>query len=166
MDPLSLAAAIDIRPADPACPEMAPLIEASQGHGAAETPAESNHTFGVADLSQPGVLFFAAYQSEMPLGCGAIKALRDGSAEVKSVFVHPQARGQGLARQIMDHLEKTAITEGFTALVLETGSPLCPGYDAARSLYERLGYSYCAAFEGYKEDPMSAFMRLPLAPLP
>ena len=161
---MSQTAAIDIRRADPASSEIAPLLEASQGYGAAQTTAESDHTFGVAELSQPGVCFFAAYQSDIPIGCGAIKTLRDGSAEVKSVFVSPQARGQGLAHHMMDYLAKVARTEGFTALVLETGSPLCPGYDAARSLYERLGYSYCAPFEGYKEDPLSVFMHLPLMP--
>lgn len=161
---MSQTAAIEIRAADPTCPAIAPLIAASQEHGADQTTADSDHTFGVAELCQTGVLFFAAYLDEQPLGCGAIKPLRDGSAEVKSVFVSAKARGQGLARQIMDHLAKVAGANGFDALVLETGSPLCPGYDAARSLYERLGYHYCAPFEGYKTDPLSVFMRLPLTP--
>ncbi|WP_083096312.1 GNAT family N-acetyltransferase [Pseudophaeobacter leonis] len=161
---MSQTAAIEIRAADPACPTIAPLIEASQEHGADQSTADSDHTLGVAELCKPGVLFFAAYQGEQPLGCGAIKTLRDGSAEVKSVFVSTQARGQGLARQIMDHLAAVAGAKGFAALVLETGSPLCPGYDAARSLYERLGYQYCPPFEGYKTDPLSVFMRLPLTP--
>ncbi len=164
---MSQIATIEIRRADPACPSVAPLIEGNQSHGAAETAAESDHTFGTAELSQDDVRFYAAYRTDtssqdVPLGCGAIKALSDGSAEVKSVFVSEQARGQGLARHLMVHLANAARAEGFTALVLETGSPLCPGYDAARTLYERLGYSYCAPFDGYKEDPLSVFMRLPL----
>lgn len=165
---MSLPIPIEIRAANPADPDLRSLIEGNQNHGASETPAESDHTFGVDELCQPGIHFFAAYlkardQSDLPLGCGAIKGLQSGSAEVKSVFVSEQARGQGLARHMMNHLAQIARAEGFTALVLETGSPLCPGYDAARALYERLGYSYCAAFEGYKEDPLSVFMRLPLA---
>lgn len=166
---MSQIAAIEIRRADPACPSVAPLIEGNQSHGAAETAAESDHTFGAAELSQKDVRFYAAYRTgassqDTPLGCGAIKTLSEGSAEVKSVFVSQQARGQGIARHLMDHLAGAARAEGFTTLVLETGSPLCPGYDAARALYERLGYSYCAPFEGYKEDPLSVFMRLPLTP--
>lgn len=154
--------AIEIRRTDPTRPELAPLIEGNQSHGAAETAAESDHTLGAAELAQPDIRFFAAYLNGVALGCGAFKALRDGSAEVKSVFVSEAARGRGLARLLMDHLAREARSEGFTALVLETGSALCPGYDAARALYERLGYRYCAPFEGYKEDPLSVFMRFPL----
>jgi putative acetyltransferase len=47
--------------------------------------------------------------------------------------------------------------------VLETGSDLLPEYDAARALYEKLGYAYCAPIPGYDADPNSAFMRLELA---
>ncbi|MEP2716709.1 GNAT family N-acetyltransferase [Pseudophaeobacter sp.] len=159
---LGVPEVIEVRAANPASAELWPLIEDNQAHGAQETPTESDHTFGVEELCQPGVSFFAAYQTGVPLGCGAYKALQDGTAEVKSVFVSETARGQGLARRLMDHLAHAAQAEGFSALVLETGSPLCPGYDAARALYERLGYSYCAPFEGYKEDPLSVFMCLPL----
>ncbi|MGR3623721.1 GNAT family N-acetyltransferase [Pseudophaeobacter sp.] len=152
-----------IRRVDPSTPELRPLIEGNQSHGAMATDAESDHTFGVEDLRQPDVRFFAAYEAETPLGCGAFKALSDGSAEVKSVFVSEAARGRGVARRLMDHLAQRAAQEGFTALVLETGSTLCPEYDAARVLYERLGYDYCGPFEGYTQDPLSAFMRLPLS---
>ncbi|MEM9124700.1 MAG: GNAT family N-acetyltransferase, partial [Pseudomonadota bacterium] len=39
-----------------------------------------------------------------------------------------------------------------------------PEYDAARKLYEALGYSYCGPIFGYTPDPNSAFMRLTLEP--
>lgn len=153
---------MEIRRADPASPDLRPLIEGNQRHGASATAAESDHTFGVEDLRHPQVHFFAAYDKEVALGCGAFKELSDGSAEVKSVFVAEDARGRGIARKLMDHLAEEAHRKNFSALVLETGSDLCPEYDAARALYERLGYAYCAPFEGYEADPLSAFMRLPL----
>lgn len=153
---------IEIRAADPASPDLCPLILGNQRHGAATAPAASDHTFGIEDLCQPDIQFFAAYHAGAPLGCGALKALPDGRAEVKSVFVSQSARGQGLARQLMQHLAQIAQHSGFSALVLETGSPLCPGYDAARALYEGLGYDYCPPFGSYVEDPQSVFMRLPL----
>jgi putative acetyltransferase len=81
---------------------------------------------------------------------------------VKSVYVAAAARGRGLARKIMQHLESEARSSGVTALVLETGSDLLPDYDAARALYEKLGYDYCGPFQGYTADPNSAFMRLAL----
>ncbi|MCD9148675.1 GNAT family N-acetyltransferase [Pseudophaeobacter flagellatus] len=153
---------IEIRAADPANPDLHPLILGNQRHGAATAPAASDHTFGIADLCHPDIQFFAAYHAGTPLGCGALKALPDGRAEVKSVFVSQSARGQGLARQLMQYLAQVAQDVGFLALVLETGSPLCPGYDAARALYEGLGYDYCPPFGSYVEDPQSVFMQLPL----
>lgn len=153
---------MEIRTADPASPELRPLIEGNQSHGAAATAAESDHTFGVEELRCPEVTFFAAYEGANALGCGAFKALSDGTAELKSVYVSQEARGRGIARQLMDHLAKMAQEQGFHALVLETGSDLCPEYDAARVLYERLGYTFCPPIQGYVEDPLSVFMRLPL----
>lgn len=153
---------MDIRPADPTSPALRPLIEGNQSHGAAATDASSDHTLGAEDLNQPQVRFFAAFDDQQALGCAAFKALSQGNAEVKSVYVAETARGRGVARRLMQHLEQAAQQEGFAALVLETGSDLCPEYDAARLLYERLGYHYCPPFEGYSADPMSVFMRLPL----
>ena len=153
---------IEIRRADPACPKVRPLIEGNQSHGALATDASSDHTFGVEALCNSEVRFFAAFDGDRALGCGAYKALSNGSAEVKSVYVAQTARGRGVARILMDHLANQARQEGFSALVLETGSALCPEYDAARTLYENLRYSYCPPFEGYEADPMSVFMRLPL----
>lgn len=153
---------MEIRRVDPGLAELRSLIEGNQAHGAGASPAESDHTFGVEDLRQPEVRFFALFEGETALGCGAYKALPDGTAEVKSVYVGVAARGRGCAGQLMDFLAQEAKAEGFQALVLETGSELCPGYEAARALYERLGYSYCDPIYGYKKDPMSAFMHLDL----
>lgn len=155
---------IEIRLADPGAAELRPLLEAHLAHGAGASPADSNHTFGIEDLRQQDVRFWALYDGAEPLGCGAFKALPDGTAEVKSVHVTAAARGRGFARRLMDHLASEARQAGYSALVLETGSELCPEYDAARALYERLGYACCGPIYGYGEDPNSAFMRLSLDP--
>ena len=159
---MTSADGIVIRLADPGAPDLRALIEANLNHGAGAAPAESDHTFGVEQLQGADIRFWALFDNGTPLGCGALKQLSDGSAEVKSVYVAAAARGRGLARKIMQHLESEARSSGVTALVLETGSDLLPDYDAARALYEKLGYAYCAPFQGYTADPNSAFMRLAL----
>jgi putative acetyltransferase len=45
---------------------------------------------------------------------------------------------------------------------LETGSDHLTGFEAARALYERLGYQYCGVLPGYQPDPLSVFMRYDL----
>ncbi|AZV79341.1 GNAT family N-acetyltransferase [Parasedimentitalea marina] len=153
---------ITIRQVDPADPKLQPLIEANRAHSAGATSSESDHTFGVDDLRRDGVRFWAAFDGDAVLGCGGFKPLPDGTAEVKSVFVNQAARGKGCARKIMDHLAVEASSDGHSALVLETGSELCPEYDAARKLYDNLGYASCPPIYGYQQDPNSLFMRLTL----
>lgn len=153
---------VDIRAADPAAPALRALVEAHLAHSRAATPQTSNHTLDSTQLRGPGIRFWAIYDGDTALGCGALKPLSDGTAEVKSVHVLDRARGRGLARRMMAFLARQARAAGHSALVLETGSRLLSEYDAARALYERLGYRYCGPIPGYASDPNSAFMRLDL----
>ncbi|SMO56182.1 GNAT family N-acetyltransferase [Ruegeria faecimaris] len=155
---------IDIREADPTSDALRPVVEAHFAHSETAGPAESNHTMDASALAGPGMRFWALYEGNKVLGCGALKALPDGTAEVKSVHILATARGRGLARVMMTHLADHARVEGTSALVLETGADHLSYYDAARRLYEALGYSYCGPIYGYEADPNSAFMRLDLKP--
>ncbi|WP_170414736.1 GNAT family N-acetyltransferase [Ruegeria atlantica] len=155
---------IEIREADPTSDVLRPVIEAHFAHSETAGPAESNHTMDAQALSAEDIRFWAMFDGAQPVGCGALKALPDGTAEVKSVHIVSQARGRGLARQMMNHLTDVARRQGVEALVLETGADHLPDYAAARKLYERLGYSYCGPIFGYESDPNSAFMRLALEP--
>lgn len=157
---------IDIREADPGADDLRPIIQAHLAHSWEATPQTSNHTLDVDSLREPGIRFWAIYEADEPLGCGALKALPDGTAEVKSVHILTTARGRGLARVMMNHLADLARAEGVSALVLETGADHLTEYEAARRLYESLGYSSCGPIFGYEDDPNSAFMRLGLEPRP
>ncbi len=157
---------INICEADPTSDALRPVVQAHFAHSEIAGPAESNHTMNAEALAGPGMRFWAMYDDGQPVGCGALKTLPDGTAEVKSVHVLSQARGRGLARAMMEYLADLARAEGLSALVLETGAAHLPEYDAARKLYEALGYSYCGPIFGYETDPNSAFMRLGLEPRP
>lgn len=141
---------------------MRPLIDAHLAHSWDATPQTSNHTFDVDALNVPDIRLWAAFDGLIVLGCGALKSLPDGTAEVKSVHVAAAARKRGVARALMDHMILLARDEKCAALVLETGT--MEEYAAARVLYEKLGFSYCAPIYGYEADPNSAFMRLALDP--
>jgi GNAT superfamily N-acetyltransferase len=75
----------------------------------------------------------------------------DGDAELKRMYVIPQARGLGLARRILAALETDARAAGRTRMVLETGTE----QPEAIALYESSGYEPCAKFGHYRDSPMS-----------
>jgi putative acetyltransferase len=91
-----------------------------------------------------------------PVGMGAFKRLAGTHAELKSMHVLAELRGQSLARAMLNHLIAEARVVGLTRLSLETGAQ--PGFAAARALYTRAGFAECPAFEGYRPDPPSVFM--------
>ena len=141
---------------------MRPILAAHLAHSEGAGPEESNHTLGIEELQAADMQFFAAYLDGAAVGCAGLKTLPDGTSEVKSVHVTAAARGQGIARRLMDYLAQVAKAEGRTALVLETGADHLTEYAAARKLYEALGYTYCGPICGYEVDYDSAFMRLDL----
>jgi putative acetyltransferase len=61
---------------------------------------------------------------------------------------------------MLRHLLAAARTRGYGRVSLETGTP--QAFAAARRLYERHGFSYCAPFADYRVDPFSCCMTLAL----
>ena len=124
------------------------------------SPPCSVHAMPVERLRQPDVAFFAAWDGQQLAGCGAIKRLDAAHGELKSMRAHPDYRGKGVGRAILDHLLGEARARGYGRVSLETGStePFLP----ARSLYARNGFTVCGPFADYPEDPFSHFMTLTL----
>ena len=77
-----------------------------------------------------------AYENERPIGCGAIKEYRPGTMEVKRMYTLPEARGKGIAAQILTELENWAGELSCEKCVLETGKR----QPEAIRLYEKSGY--------------------------
>lgn len=146
----------------PQRPDLALLFARHTADMHADTPPESIHMLDAADLDAPDIWFFVLRDAEgKPVGMGAFKRIDNGHAEVKSMHILTEARGQGLSRRMLDHLIKAAQAQGFTRLSLETG--VQPTFIAARALYEKAGFSECPPFEGYSPDPNSVFMTRRLA---
>jgi GNAT superfamily N-acetyltransferase len=81
--------------------------------------------------------FVVARADGRAVGCGALRRLDEASAEVKRMYVEPELRGRGIAKEILDHLEAAARVMGISRLVLETGI-----YQAeAIGLYRRVGFN-------------------------
>ena len=139
---------------DPGQPEILAMLEAGEAYMAGLYPAESNHILPLEALRQPDVRFVVARnEAGIAVGTGAI-VLHGDWAEIKRMWIQPEARGQGLSRKILSALETHGLDGGVSAFRLETGIE----NHEALALYERTGYVRIKAFEGYWEDPLSVFM--------
>jgi DNA-binding MarR family transcriptional regulator/ribosomal protein S18 acetylase RimI-like enzyme len=95
-----------------------------------------------AELTLPaGLLLVATLHSE-PVGCGALKLHGDEPAEIKRMWVSPDARGLGLGRRLLAELEREAGARGATVVRLETNQSLVE----AIGLYRAAGYTEVPAF--------------------
>ncbi|GEO85578.1 MULTISPECIES: GNAT family N-acetyltransferase [Alphaproteobacteria] len=138
----------------PETADVLELIDRSDAYIASLYPPEGNFTVDVGALRQPDISFVVARTKGQAVGCGAIKWLEDGTAELKRIFVADEARGKGIGRQIMTTLLEMAEVHGIECLYLETG----PRNTEAVSLYQTLGFRECGPFAGYQENPYSLFM--------
>lgn len=152
MDPLTLSFA----ELDPRDPEIAGLIARHAAHGDAHYPAESNHHLTGEEMAAEGVILFAGRKDGAVVAMGGYKVIAPGHGEVKSMHVAEEARGSGAGARILELILDHAARSGLDRLSLETGSR--EGSAAARGLYERAGFAYCAPFGDYHEDPESVFM--------
>ena len=122
-------------------------------------PAESNHLVDIESLAAFNVHFLVAREQGRALGCGAFVLGEAGQAEMKRVFVAPAARGKGVARLLMEALEREAAQLGVTLMQLETGIK----QPEAIALYRKFGYAERGPFGRYQPDPLSLFMEKRLA---
>ena len=69
-------------------------------------------------------------------------------ADVAKLMVHRRARGKGVARSLMEELERQARTQRFTLLLLDT----CKG-SAAEQLYRSMGWTRVGEVPNFALNP-------------
>lgn len=79
-------------------------------------------------------------------GCAGVRVIAPGTAELKRVWVRPEARRHGLGAGLLEAAERAAADLGATAVRLDTRGDLVE----ARRLYARHGY---AEIPRYHDDP-------------
>jgi putative acetyltransferase len=119
-------------------PDARRLIAALDAHLASRYPPEQR--FGPnlkpAQIAPGTGTFVIARADGRAVGCGALRMLDEGTAEVKRMYVEPELRKLGVAKGILEHLEGVASTLGAHRLVLETGIY----QEEAIGLYLRAGF--------------------------
>lgn len=151
---------IVIEPGNPKTPKVATLLEESQAMMEALFPSEDNHYLSLDELAAQNVHLFVARKGGEVVGTGAVVDMSD-YGEIKSMFVAPHARGQGVADAMMRQLEDHARTLNLPVLRLETGNSL----NSALRLYGRHGFDLCGPFGDYVDSATSLFLEKPLSPI-
>jgi DNA-binding MarR family transcriptional regulator/ribosomal protein S18 acetylase RimI-like enzyme len=96
-------------------------------------PGNGGYAGGPADAS--GVFLIARLHGRA-VGCGALKSLDTSTAEIKRMWVAPDARGLGIARRLLAALEAEARALDMARVVLDTNRSL----SEAQAMYRKAGY--------------------------
>jgi GNAT superfamily N-acetyltransferase len=134
--------------------EAQTLIAALNQELAVMYPEEGANHFGLSeDDVAPGNGCFVVLRDEggAPVACGAVRKLDGERAELKRMYVVPEARGRRFGERVLATLEDEARALGARRLVLETGVRQV----AALRLYHRAGYEPTPPWGEYLDSPLS-----------
>ncbi|MGW2818825.1 GNAT family N-acetyltransferase [Streptomyces sp. NPDC001415] len=137
-------------------PEIAGFLDKHVQQMQSITPPESKHALDLDALRKPEITFWTVRDGDTLVGCGALKRLDEGHAELKSMRTAPLRKRSGVASLMLEHIITEAERMGFTRLSLETGT--AEFFLPARKLYEKFGFAPCEPFADYQPDPNSTFM--------
>ena len=136
--------------ASPRHPDIKKLLLSSHQLMKDLYPEEANSYLSISELCSSNVHFLGARQNKTYYGCGALHVKPD-YGELKSFFVEPSVRGNGIATLIMQEILLIAKKLNLKILKLETGV----GLDSAFNLYKRFEFQYCEPFGNYTENGYS-----------
>jgi putative acetyltransferase len=148
--------AVDIRREDLRSAVAQQLILALNAELEARYPEEGANFFRLdaEEVSEGRGGFFVAYLGDEPVGCGAVRRTEPGVAEIKRMYVAPQARGRSVGKQMVQTLESVARQLGVTRLVLETG----PRQPEPIAVYKHSGFVEIPRFGEYVDSNFSVCM--------
>ena len=150
---------LTIEIADVADPDVAMLIAEVQDEYVRRYGGPDAAPLHPEEFRSPAGLFLLARHDGEPVGMAGWRTrdarsgggLRDGDAEIKRMYVRPQAQRRGVARALLAELEATARDAGIRRMVLETGTE----QPEAIALYTSAGYLPITVFGYYAHTEMS-----------
>jgi GNAT superfamily N-acetyltransferase len=136
-------------------PDAQLLVEAVQQEYVVRYGGRDVTPMRASELEPPWGAFYVGYRDGRAVMTGAWRFRDDVSrlgsstpAEVKRMYVAPEARRRGLARVMLTHLEATAGAAGADVMILETGA----AQPEAMALYEACGYVRVEPFGHYRDS--------------
>lgn len=103
-----------------------------------------------ADFAPPHGVFLIGWKDDRAVCCGGIKRLDDEACEIKRMYVVPEARGRGIAQELLVALEDRARDLGYAIARLDTG----PKQPHAERMYRAAGYREIGNFNA---NPFASF---------
>lgn len=123
--------------------ELSTALEAITGDG-------GRSSFNVEDVRGPMACFVVARDlNGAALGCGALRPLEPGVAEIKRMYARHGTSGVGSA--VLRYLEEEAVAMGYQAIWLETRLVNRRAVD----FYEARGYTRIANYGKYIGNPLA-----------
>jgi putative acetyltransferase len=141
---------ITVEPENPRSPEAQELLltfieEVRKRYD--EPPADVGY-FDPELVSVPKSVFLIVRSEGKAIGCGALVPMDEEVAEIKRMFVLPDERGHGLARRILEELERFAREFEYNAIRLETGVK----QPESIALYGKSGFYRVPNFPPFEND--------------
>jgi len=103
-----------------------------------------------AELRPPDGAYLVGYEGTEAVAGGGLRRLGEGVAEIKRMYVRPEARGRGVAAALLRTLEEAAAALGYVRTRLDTG----PKQVTAQRLYRGAGYT---EIPPYNDNPFACF---------
>ena len=114
--------------------------------------ADIGPTREAAMFVEPDGVFLVVRDDEgRAIGCGGVCRFEGTRAELKRMYVVPEARGRGLGRLLLVELEAEARRLGYARIVLETGDR----QPEALGLYASAGYERIPCYGIYATRALS-----------
>ena len=124
------------------------------------TPAGHVFALDLSGLQTPEMTVWTLRDNGELAGIGALKALGDGTGEIKSMRTHPDHLRKGVAVALLDHILDEAAMRGYLRVSLETGSG--DSFEPALALYRKRGFTNGEAFGDYQASAFNQFLHLAL----
>ena len=144
---LIVTSLVELRPVDPASREAQRCLRAYVAELNRRSPQRGfDPTTGATadphEVRPPRGAFVLAYLRGEAIACGAVKHQPGAVTDIKRMWVAESARGLGVGRRLLGHLERLAREHGSSEAHLETSDVL----PEAIALYRSAGYVEVPAF--------------------
>ena len=111
-------------------------------------------------FAPPRGRFLVAFDGETLLGAVGLKPFDHVTAELKRLYVRPEARGQNLGMRLVAQLIDEARREGYKRMILDSHKSM----ESAHAIYRKAGFKDVGPWPSFPEElvPVVVFMELNL----